>query len=131
MIKGINITFEEVLQLIDIKYHETNAQILSIPGGTYAILEVNEALILHLTSEADDTAMKATMTAYSENNSTEFKYDNNSFFHAILGFLPEINMFTKGFFKSDNMVSFTTAGKIHLKNDCFDRIIVSDVRPLT
>ena len=139
MIYTLQLTFNEFVDILDVKYFVGSTLRYTLPLRLYEISDINLILRFLLPGNVkvkvtiDDIRLKSNLTT----NKTS-KFTKKSFFYIFLGFtqshlgeLPDIEVFVQlkpCTYKSDKPVNITGIDKIHLKCDCMHGSIVNGTR---
>ena len=139
LVYRMQLTYNEVIDILDIKYIPTKRTGYSLNPGIYEVDELNNTLkyvlpdFVKLSVTIDDIRLKSNL----ETNQTLI-FTEKSFFFTILGFtrsrtfpLDDIVGFHQliaGSYKSDKPINITGIDKVHLKCDCIQGSIVNGVR---
>ena len=139
LVYRLQLTFNEIIDLLDLEYIPTKRTGYSLNPGIYEIDDLNITLkhilpnIVKVTDTNDDIRLKSNLKI----NQT-LTFTKKSFFYTILGFtrsrsypLDDIEGFyqlIKGSYKSDRPINITGIDKIHLKCDCIQGSIVNGKR---
>ena len=135
----MQLTYNEVIDILDLKYIPTKRTGYSLNLGIYEVVDLNNTLKYILPDNVkinvtiDDVRLKSNL----KNNQT-LNFTEKSFFYTILGFtqshsypLDDIEGFYQlipGSYKSDKPINVTGIDKIHLKCDCIQGSIVTGIR---
>ena len=135
----MQLTYNEVIDILDLKYIPTKRTGYSLNLGIYEVVDLNNTLKYILPDNVkinvtiDDVRLKSNL----KNNQT-LNFTEKSFFYTILGFtqshsypLDDIEGFYQlipGSYKSDKPINITGIDKIHLKCDCIQGSIVTGIR---
>ena len=135
----MRLSYDEVMDILDLKYIPTKRTGYSLDPGIHAIVDLNNTLKHILTDNVkvnitiDDIRLKSNLKI----NQTLI-FTEKSFFYTILGFtqsrsypLDDIDGFYQiiaGSYKSDKPINITGVDKIHLKCDCIQGSIVNGIR---
>ena len=135
----MRISYDEIMDILDLKYIPTKRTGYSLNPGIYEIVDLNNTLKYMLPDNVkvnvtiDDIRLKSNL----KNNQTLI-FTENSFFYTILGFtrsrsypLDDIDGFYQliaGSYVSDRPINITGIDKIHSKCDCIQGSIVNGVR---
>ena len=139
MVKRMQLTYNEIMDVLDINYFPLERKGSSLKPVLYQISDINNALKGIL---SDNVKINVTMDEkiYISNLKTHqiLIITNKSFFYTILVFtqshqgpLNDIDGFYQliaGFFKSDKPINITGIDKVHLKADCIRCSIMNVVR---
>ena len=139
MVYRFQLTYDEIMDILDLKYIPTKRTGYSLNPGIYEVVDLNNTLKYILPDNVkvnvtiDDIRIKSNL----KTNQT-LLITNKSFFYTILGYtqshqgpLNDIEGFYQilaGSYKSDKPINFTGIDKIHLKCDCIQGSIVNGVR---
>ena len=139
MVYRFQLTYDEVIDISDLKYIPTSTIGYTLSPGIYEIIYINLMLKSLLANEVkvnitiDDIRLKSNLTL----NKT-IKFTKTSFFCIILSFtqshsgeLGDTDGFIqliRGKYKSDRPINITGIDKIHLKCDCVDGYVVNSCR---
>ena len=135
----MQLTYNEVIDVLDLKYIPTKRTGYSLNPGIYEVIDLNNTLKYILPNNVnvsitiDDIRIKSNLKI----NQT-LLFTNKSFFYTILGYnqsrqgpLNDIEGFYQillGTYKGDRPINITGIDKIHLKCDCINGSIVNGVR---
>ena len=135
----MQITYDEIIDVLDLKYIPTERAGYSLDLGIYEIVDLNNTLKhilpdnVKISVTIDDIRLKSNFKI----NQTLI-FTEKSFFFTILGFtqsrsypLDDIDGFYQiiaGSYKSDKPINIKGIDKIHLKCDCIQRSIVNGIR---
>ena len=135
----MQLIYDEIIDVLDLKYISTKRKGYSLNPGIYEIVDLNNTLKHILPDNVkvnvtiDDIRLKSNLKI----NQTLI-FTEKSFFYTILGFtqsrsypLDDIDGFYQtiaGSYKSDRPVNFTGFDKIQLKCDCVQGSIVNGRR---
>ena len=138
MVYRFQLTYDEIMDILDLKYIPTKRTGYSLNPGIYEVVDLNSTLKYILLDKAkanvprDDIRLKANL----KTNQTLI-FTEKSFFYTILGFtrsrsypLDDIDGFYQliaGSYKSDKPINTTGIDKIHLKCDCIQGSIVNGI----
>ena len=139
LVYRMQLTYEEFIDILDLKYISTKRIGYSLNPGIYEIVDLNNTL-KHILADnvkvsvtIDDLRLKSNLKINQTLSFTE-----KSFFCTILGFtqsrfypLDDIDGFYQlvaGLYKSDKPINSTGIDKIHLKCDCIQGSIVNGIR---
>ena len=139
LIYRMQLTYDEIIDVLDLKYISTKRIGYSLNNGTYEIVDLNNTLKHNLGDNVkvnitiDDIRLKSNLKI----NQTLI-FTEKSFFYTILGFtqsrsypLDDIDglyQIIPGSYKSDKPINITGIDKIHLKCDCIQGSIVNGIR---
>ena len=139
LVYRFRLTYDEIIDILDLKYIPTKRIGDSINPGIYEIIDLNNTLKnilpdnVKVSITIDDIRLKSNL----EINQT-LLFTNKSFFYTILGFtesrqgpLNDIDGFYQiisGSYKSNKPINITGIDKIHLKCDCIQGSIVNGIR---
>ena len=142
MVYGFQLTYDEIMDILDLKYIATKRTGYSLDPGIYEGDDLNNTLKHILPDDVkvnitiDDIRIKSNLKI----NQTLI-FTEKSFFYTILGFtqsrsypLDDIDGFYQliaGSYKSDRPINITGIDKIHLKCDCVQGSIVNGKREPT
>ena len=135
----MQLTFDENMDILDLKYFPTNSTGYSSNPGFYQVVDLNNTL-RHISPDnvkisvtIDDVRLKSNL----KTNQTLI-FTNKSFFYTILGFtqsrsypLDDIDGFYQliaGLYKSDRPMNITGIDKVQLKCDSINGSIVNGVK---
>ena len=135
----MQLTYDEIIDVLDLKYIPTKRTGYSLNPGIYEIVDLNNTLKHTLPDNVkvnitiDDISLKSNLKI----NQTLI-FTEKFFFYTILGFiqsrsypLDDIDGFYQiiaGSYKSDKPINITGIDKIHLKCDCIQGSIVNGIR---
>ena len=139
LVYRMQLTYDEFIDILDLKYISTKRIGYSLNPGIYEIVDLNNTL-KHILSDnvkvnitIDDIRLKSNLKI----NQTLI-FTEKSFFYTILGFtqsrsypLDDIDGFYQlipGSYRSDKPINITGIDKIHLKCDCIQGSIVNGIR---
>ena len=141
MVYRLQVTNDEIIDILDLKYVPTSTIRCTLPPGLYEIIDINFMLKSLLPKEVkvnitiDDVRLKSNSTTKKT-----IRFTKKSFFYVILGFtryhsgeLGDNSGFIEilsGSYKSDKPINITGFDKIHLKCDCINGSIVKETREL-
>ena len=135
MVCRVQLTYDEKINLLDLKFFPTKRMGYSLKPDIYQISYINNTLKNVL---PDNVVISVSINEkiYESNlkiNQTLI-FTNKSFFYTILGFtqshsnpLDDIDGFSQliaGSYKSDKPINITRIDKVHLNCDCIDDSIV-------
>ena len=139
MVFRLQLTYNEILDILDFKYIPTKRTGYSLNPGIYEVVDLNNTLKHILPDNVkvnitiDDIKLKSNLKI----NQTLI-FTERSFFYTILGFtqsrsypLNDIDSHYQligGLYKSDKPINITGIDKIHLKCDCIQGSIVNGIR---
>ena len=139
LVYRFQLTYNEIIDIVDFKYIPTKKTGYSINPGIYEVIDLNNTLKhilldnVKVSITIDDIRLKSNLKI----NQTLI-FTEKSFFYAILGFtqsrfypLDDIDGFYQliaGSYKSDRPMNITGIDKIHLKCDCIQGSIVNGKR---
>ena len=139
LVYRMQLTYDEILDVLDLKYIPTKRTGYSLNPGIYEIVDLNNTLKRILPDNVkvnitiDDIRLKSNL----KTNQTLI-FPEKSFFYTFLGFtqsrsypLDDIDGFYQiiaGSYKSDKPINITGIDKIHLKCDCIQGSIVNGIR---
>ena len=139
LVYRMQLTYDEIIDVLDLKYISTKRIGFSLDPGIYEIVDLNNTLKYILPDNVkinitiDDIRLKSNL----KTNQT-LLFTKKSFFYTILGFtqsrsypLEDIEGFYQlipGLYKSDKPINITGIDKIHLKTDCIQGSIVNGIR---
>ena len=139
LVYRMQLTYDEIIDVIDLRYISTKRIRYSLNPGTYEIIDLNNTLKHILPDKVkvsitiDDIRLKSNLKI----NQTLI-FTEKSFSYTILGFtqsrsypLDDIDGFYQliaGSYKSDKPINITGIDKIHLKCDCIQGSIVNGIR---
>ena len=139
LVYRMQLTYDEIIDVLDLKYIPTKRIGYSLEPGNYEIVDLNNTLkhILPNNVKIDVTIDDFRLKSNLKINQT-LLFTEKSFFYTILGFtqsrsypLDDIEGFYQiltGSYKSDNSINITGIDKIHLKCDCIQGSIVNGIR---
>ena len=135
----MQLTYDEIINVLDLKYISTKRIGYSLNPGIYEIVDLNNTLKYILPDNVevnvtkDDIRLKSNLKIIQTLLFTE-----KSFFYTILGFtksrsypLDDIEGFYQlipGLYKSDKPINITGIDEIHLKCFCIQGSIVNGIR---
>ena len=139
LVYRMQLTYDELMDIIDLKYISTKRIGYSLDPVIYEIVDLNNTLKYILPDNVkviitiDDIRLKSNLKCNQILIFTE-----KSFFYTILGFtqsrsypLDDIDGFYQivaGSYKSDRPINITGIDKVHLKCDCIQGSIVNGIR---
>ena len=139
LVYRFQLTYDEIIDILDLKYIPTKRTGYSIEPNIYNIVDLNKILKNILPDN-----VKINISIDERKYKTDLKinqtliFTNKSFFYTILGFtqshsypLDDIEGFYQliaGSYKSERPINITGVDKIHLKCDCIDGSIVNGIR---
>ena len=136
MVYRFQLTYDEIIDILDLKYIPTTTIGYTLPPGMYKIIHNKNMLKSLLPKELkvnitiDDVRLKSNLTT----NKT-IKFTKNCFFYIILGFTqshsgdnPGFIQLIPGSYKSDKPLNITGIDKVQLKYDCIYGSIVIGTR---
>ena len=139
MVYRFQLTYNEIIDILDFKYIPTKRIGYSLNPGIYEVVDLNKTLKYILPDSVkvsvtiDDIRLKSNL----KTNQTLI-FTEKSFFYTILGFtrshsypLDDIDGFyqlIEGSYKSEKPINITGIDKIHLKCDCIQGSIVNGSR---
>ena len=139
LVYRMQLTYDEIIDVLDIKYIPTKRIGYSLNPGIYEVTDLNNTLKHILPDNVkvnitiDDIRLKSNLKI----NQTLI-FTEKSFFYTILGFtqsrsypLDDIDGFYQiiaGSYKSDKPINITGIDKIHLKCDCIQGSIVNGIK---
>ena len=129
---------EEDNQLI-LKKYNSHFITYGLPPGIYSIQDILDTIYTfsgHMETiqiEYDDISMKTKIILkYIDEQEMlvlgTLRFDERSFFHTLLGFIPYRDYKSPGAYTSDKVLNINTINKIHLKCDVLDGSVVDVVR---
>ena len=139
LVYRMQLTYGEIIDVLDIKYISTKRIGFSLDPGIYEIVDLNNTLkhILPDNVEINVTIDDIRLKSIIKINQT-LLFTEKSFFYTVLGFtqsrsypLDDIEGFYQliaGLYKSDKPINITGIDKIHLKTDCIQGSIVNGIR---
>ena len=139
LVYRMQLTYDEIMDVLDLKYITTKRTGYSLNPGIYEIVDLNNTLkyILPDNVKVDVTIDDIRLKSNLKINQTLI-FTGKSFFYTILGFtqshqgpLNDIEGFYQilpGSYKSNKPINITGIDKIHLKCDCIQGSIVNGVR---
>ena len=135
----MQLTYNEIINILDLKYISTKRTGYSIEPNIYDIVDFNKTL-----KDILPNNIKINVSIDERKYKTDLKiiqtliFTNKSFFYTILGFtqsrsypLDDIDGFYQlipGSYKSDKPINITGIDNVHLKCDCVDGSIVNGTR---
>ena len=139
MVYRFQLTYNEIIDVLDLKYFPTKRIGYSLNPGIYEVVDLNNTLKyilpdnVKVTITIDDIRLKSNL----KTNQTLI-FTEKSFFYTILGYtqsrsypLEDIDghyQLIAGSYKSDRPINITGIDKIHLKCDCAQGSIVNGIR---
>ena len=135
----MQLTYDEIIDVLDIKYISTKRTGFSLDPGIYEIVDLNNTLkhILPDNVEINVTIDDIRLESNLKINQT-FLFTEKSFFYTILVFtqsrsyrlddIEGLYQLIAGFYKSDKPINTTGINKIHLKCDCIQGSIINGIR---
>ena len=139
LVYKFQLTYDEILDILDLKYIPTKRTGYSIEPNIYNVVDLNKTLknILPNNVKIDINIDERKYKTNLKINQTLI-FTNRSFFYTILGFtqsdsypLDDIEGFYQliaGSYKSERPINITGVDKVHLKCDCIDGSIVNGIR---
>ena len=136
LVYKMQLTYDEIIDVLDLKYISTKRKGFSLDPGIYEIVDLNNTLkyILPDNVKINITIVDIRLKSNLKTNQT-LLFTKKSFFYTILGFtqsrsypLEDIEGFYQlipGLYKSDKPINITGIDKIHLKTDCIQGSIVN------
>ena len=139
MVYWFQLTYDEVIDILHLKYIPTTTIGYSLPPGMYEHNDFNFVSKSSLPKEVkvkvtiDDFRLKSNLTFKKTTRFTKksFFYIFRGFTHSHLGELGDIEGFIHLMprsYKSDKLVNITGNDKVHLKCDCNNGSIVNDIQ---
>ena len=138
LVYRLQVTYDEIIDIIDLKYIVGSTKGYTLPPGIYEIIEINFMLKSSLPKETkvnitiDDVRLKSNWT------NKKIRFTKMSTFYVFLGFpqshsreLGDIRgciQLIPGTYKSDKPINITGSDKFHLKCDCIRGSIVNGAR---
>ena len=135
----MKLTYDEIMDILDLKYISTKRIGFSLDAGIYEIVDLNNTLNhilpdnVKINVTIDDIRLKSNL----KTNQT-LLFTEKTFFYTILGFtqsrsypLEDIENYYQlipGSYKSDRPINITGIDKIHLKCDCTQGSIINGIR---
>ena len=139
LVYRMQLTYDEILDVLDLKYISTKRIGYSLNPGIYEVIDLNNTLKhilpdnVKVSITIDDIRLKSNLKIIQTLLFTE-----KSFFYTSLGFtqsksypLDDIDGFYQliaGSYKSDKPNNITGIDKVHLKCDCIQGSIVNGIR---
>ena len=139
MLYRFQLTYDEIIEKLDLKRIPSERTGSSLHPGIYEVADINQILKHILPNNVkviitiSDIRLKSSL-----DNIQTWIFTKKSFFCTILGFvqsisgdLGDINGFIQlilGSFQSDKLVNVTGIDEYHLKCDCINRSFVNGVR---
>ena len=139
LVYRMQLTYDEVIDVLDLKYISTERRGCSLNPGIYEVIDLNNTLY-HILPDN----VKVFITINDIRLKSNLKINQNliftekSFFYTILGFtqsrshpLDDIHGFYQliaGSYKSDKPINITGFDKNHLKCDCIQGSMVNGIR---
>ena len=135
----MRLSYDEIMDILDLKYIPTKRMGFSIPPNIYNVVDLNEIIknILPNNVKIDITIDERKYKTDLKTNQTLI-FTNKSFFYTILGFtqshsypLDDLEGFYQLIprsYQSERPINITGIDKVHLKCDCIDGSIVNGVR---
>ena len=139
MINRYQLTYVEIIDILDLKYIPTSNIGYTLPPNMYKIIVINFVLKSLLPKEVkvnitiDDVKLKSNLTTIKT-----IRFTKMSFHYVILGFtqshsgelgdIPGFIQRIPGSFKSDKPINISVIDKVHLNCDCINGSIVNGVR---
>ena len=139
LVYRFQLTYDEIIDVLDIKYIPTKRIGYSIEPNIYNVTDLNKILknILPNNVKIDINIDERKYKTDLKINQTLI-FTNKSFFYTILGFtqshsypLDDIEGFYQliaGSYKSDKPINITGIDKVHLKCDCIEGSIMNGIR---
>ena len=139
MVYRLQLTYDEILDILDLKFIPTRRTGYSLNPGIYEIIDLNNSLKYILPDNVKVNITKDDVRSKSNLKTNQtLIFTEKSFFYTILGFtrsqcypLDDIDGFYQliaGSYKSDKAINVTGIDKVHLKCDCINGSIVNGVR---
>ena len=139
LVYRMQLTYDEIIDILDLKYIPTKRMGYSIEPNIYNVVDLNKTL-----KDILPNNVKINVTIDERKYKTDLKINqtlistNKSFFYTILGFtqshsypLDDIDGFYQlipGLYKSEKPINITGIDKVHLKCDCIDGSIMNGTR---
>ena len=139
LVYRMQLTYDEIIDVLDLKYISTKRIGYSLNPGIYEIVDLSNTLkhILPDNVKVNITIDDIRLKSILKINQT-LKFTEKSFCYTILGFtqsrcypLDDIDGFYQiiaGSYKSDKPNNITGINKVHLKCDCIQGSIVNGIR---
>ena len=139
MVYKFQLTYDEIVDILGLKYTPTKRTGYSLNPGIYEVVDLNNTLknILPSNVKVNNTMDDIRLKSNLKTNQT-LLFTNKSFFYTILGYtqshqgpLNDIEGFYQilaGSFKSNRPINITGIDKVHLKCDCIQGSIMNGVR---
>ena len=139
MVYRFQLTNDEILDALDLKYIPTTTIGYTVPPGMYGIIDFDFILKFLIPKEAkveitvDGVRLRSILTTKKI-----IRFTKKSFFYIILGFkqpgsgelgdIPGFIQLVPGSYKSDKPINITGVDKVHFKYDCIEGNIVNGFR---
>ena len=139
MVYRKQLTYDEIIDVLDFKYISTKRIGYSLNPGIYEVVGLNNSLkyILPVNVKVNVTIDDVRLKSNLKTNQTLI-FTKKSFFYTILGFthshqgplndIEEFYQIIPGSYESDRPINITGIDKIHSKADCIQGSIVNGVR---
>ena len=139
LVYRMKLTYDEIMDILDLKYIPTKRIGFSLDPGIYEIVDLNNTLnhILPDNVKINNTIDDIRLKSNSKTNQT-LLFTEKTLFYTIPGFtqsrsypLEDIENYYElipGLYKSDKPINITGIDKIHLKCDCIQGSIVNGIR---
>ena len=139
MVYRLQLTYNEIMDIFDVKYIAGPTSGYTLPPGVYEISDNNFMLKsflpgkIKVNNTIDDIRLKSNLTTNKTIKFTKkfFFLHNNSFTQSNSGPLGDIAGFVQlipGNYRSDKPINITGSDEIHLKCDCIQGSIVNSIR---
>ena len=139
MVFGLQLTYHEIINILDFKFIPTKRRGSSLNPNIYNVIDLNNSL-----KNIPPDNVKINVTIDERKYKTELKiiqtliFTTKSFFYTILGFtqpdsypLDDTDGFYQliaGSYKSEKPINITGIDKVHLKCDCVNGSIMNGTR---
>ena len=139
LVYRMQLTYDEIIDVLDLKYFSTKRIGFSLDPGIYEIVDLNNTLNhilpdnVKINITIDDIRLKSNL----KTNQT-LLFTEKSFFYTFLGFtqsrsyplevIENYYHLIPGLYKSDKPIIITGINEIHLKCDCIQGSIVNGIR---
>ena len=138
MVYRFQLTYDEIIDFLDLKYIPTKRTGYSLTPGIYEITDNNLMLKRLLPNNVKISTTIDIRLKSNLNNNQTLIFTKKSFFYTVLGFtqshsrvLGDIEGFVQlipGTYRSEKPNNITGMDKIHLKCDCFNGSTVNGIR---
>ena len=139
MVYRFQLTFDEIRDILNLKYNPTKKTGYSLNPGIYEVIDINNTLIYILPDNVKVNVTKEDVRLKSNFKTIQTKiFTGKSFFYTILGFtrshsypLDDFDGFYQLIaesYKGNKPINITGIDKVHLKADCAQGSIVNGTR---